>query len=157
MLEKRRCLRPFRCFSEFPNFYLTMFCPDLINAHLNRFMPIVATLMLVLLAFAASHPLLENFELIHHEAAHAEKPISSHFDHELADGNCPINSSRDEIQKTFANDEFHLDATLPVLLHENQEIPLVIEIASSPPPELGMTWQFSSRAALPVRSPSFAS
>jgi hypothetical protein len=118
-------------------------------------------LMLALFAFASSHPLLEGLGLIHREVAHAEEPASSHSDHELADGKCPIHSSRDEIQKTFANGGFDLDAILALaavlLQHDDQGTRPVIEIASSPPPELGTTWQFSSRAALPVRAPSFAS
>jgi hypothetical protein len=124
-------------------------------------MPIVATLMLALFAFASSHSLLEGLGLIHNEAAHSEQPASSHSDHELADGKCPINSTRDEIQKTLAHDGFDLaaiSALACVLLdHRDFETGPSVEIASSPPPELGTTWQFSSRAALPVRAPSFAS
>ena len=127
----------------------------------DRMRAIVGTLMFALFAFASSHPLLEGLGLIHHETAHAEEPASSHSDHELADGKCPINSSRDEIQKTFANSGFDLAdilALASVLLQdESQTTRPSVEIASSPPPELGTTWQFSSRAALPVRAPSFAS
>lgn len=127
----------------------------------TRLKPIVAMLMLTLFAFASSHPLLEGLGLIHHETAHAEEPASSHSDHELADGKCPINSSRDEIQKTFANGGFDLAdilALASVLLHQaDLETGSSVEIASSPPPELGTTWQFSSRTALPARAPSFAS
>jgi hypothetical protein len=118
-------------------------------------------LMLALFAFASSHPLLEALGLIHHEAAHTEAPASSHSDHELADGNSPINSNRDEIQKSFANNGFDLAAVLvlasALLQHKDREAQSVVEITGSPPPELGTTWQFSSRAALPVRAPSFAS
>lgn len=126
----------------------------------SRLKPIVAMLMLALFAFASSHPLLEGLGLIHHDNAHAEEPASSHSDHELADGNCPVHSNRDEIQGTFANGGFDLAAVVAlacVLLHDAAlDTGPSIKIASSPPPELGPSWQFSSRAALPVRAPSFA-
>jgi len=116
--------------------------------------------MLALFAFASSHSLLEGLGLIHHEIAHAEEPASSDSNHELADGKCRVHSGRDEIQKTFADSSFNLAAILAlasVLLHQTDlEAGSSVEIAGSPPPELGPTWQFSSRAALPVRAPSFA-
>ncbi|ODU25154.1 MAG: hypothetical protein ABS95_01010 [Verrucomicrobia bacterium SCN 57-15] len=126
-----------------------------------RLKPIVAMLVLTLFAFASSHPLLEGLGLIHQEVAHAETPADSDSDHELADGKCPVNSSRDEIQKSAAaNGAFDLarilSLTCLLLQHEDSTGPSV-EIASSPPPELGTTWHFSSRAALPIRAPSFAS
>lgn len=121
----------------------------------------MAMLVLALFAFSSSHSLLEGLGLIHHEAAHTEEPGSSHSDHELADGNCPINSSRDEIQKAFADGGFDLAAVVAlacVLVHHaDLDTRSCVEIANSPPPDLGTSWQFSSRAALPVRAPSFAS
>lgn len=127
----------------------------------TRLKPIAAMLMLTLFAFASSHPLLEGLGLIHQEVTHAEGPASSDSDHELADGKCKINSSRDEIQMPSANGAFDLAnllALTSVLLQdESQETRPAVEIASSPPPELRTTWQFSSRAALPARAPSFAS
>jgi len=127
----------------------------------KRLMPIVATLTMLLFAFASTHPLLEGLGLIHHEIAHAEESASSHSDHELADGKCPIHSNRDEIQKTFSNVGFDLAATAIaaltcVLLHD-AGLDTGPSITASPPPELGTSWHFSSRAALPVRAPSFAS
>jgi len=118
-------------------------------------------LMFALFAFASSHPLLESLGLIHHEGAHAEEPAGPHSDHEFADGKCPIHSSRDEIQNNFSNGGFNFAAVVAmacVLLHHaDLETGPSVEIASSPPPELGTSWQFSSRAALPVRAPSLAS
>ena len=127
----------------------------------KRLMPIVATLMLTLFAFASSHALLEGLGLIHQESAHADGPASSDSDHELADGKCRINSTRDGIQTPHANATFDLANILALasvlVLDASQETRLSVEIANSPPPELGTSWQFSSRAALPVRAPSLAS
>lgn len=127
----------------------------------NKLKPIVAMLMLTLFAFASSHPLLEGLGLIHQESAHADGPASSDSDHELADGKCRFSSSRDEVQKSFSDGSFDFAKILALacalLQREDLSAQSSVEIASSPPPELGTTWQFSSRAALPVRAPSFAS
>jgi hypothetical protein len=127
----------------------------------NRLKPIVAVLMLTLFAFASSHPLLACLGLIHQEVTSAERPAGSDSNHEVADGKCPPNFSRDEIQKSFADGSFNLAEILALacvlLQHEDLSALSSVEIASSPPPELGTTWQFSSRAALPARAPSFVS
>jgi hypothetical protein len=130
------------------------------NVPVKRLKPIVAMLMFALFAFASSHPLLEGLGLIHHEVAHAEEPAGPHSDHQFADGKCPIHSSRDEIQNNFSNGGFNLGVVAMacvVLHHADLETRPSVEIASSPPPELGTSWQFSSRTALPVRAPSFGS
>jgi hypothetical protein len=127
----------------------------------TRLKPIVALLMLTLFAFASSHPLLEGLGLIHQEVAHTDGSGSSDSDHELADGKCRFTSSRDEIQKPFANGGFNLAVILALacVLIQPTDCSTCppVEIASSPPPELGTTWHFTSRAALPARAPSFAS
>jgi len=127
----------------------------------NRIKPIVATLMLALFALASSHPLLEGLGLIHHETAHTHEQSSSDSDHQLADGKVSINVNRNETQKSLADSSFNLANILAfalvLLQHEDLSNQSSVEIACSPPPELGTTWQFSSRAALPVRAPSFAS
>jgi hypothetical protein len=127
----------------------------------NRIKPIVATLMLALFALASSHPLLEGLGLIHHETAHTHEQSSSDSDHQLADGKVSININRNETQKSLADSSFNLANILAfalvLLQHDDLSNQSSVEIASSPPPELGTTWQFSSRAALPVRAPSFAS
>ena len=127
----------------------------------NRLKPIVAMVMLALFAFASSHTLLETLGLIHQEATHADAPASSDSNHELADGKCRINFTRDGIQPSPANAAFDLAEILALacvlVQHADLESPSSIEISSSPPPELGTSWQFASRAALPVRAPSFAS
>jgi hypothetical protein len=146
---------------EVAKFSLNGFCLLSINMCVTRLKPIVALLMLTLFAFASSHPLLEGLGLIHQEVAHTDGHANSDSDHELADGKCRFTSSRDEIQKAFANGGFDFSAVVAlacVLLHDaDLETGSSVEIASSPPPELGTSWQFSSRAALPVRAPSFAS
>jgi len=117
-------------------------------------------LMLALFAFASSHPLLEGLGLIHQKAVHTDGPVGD-TPHELADGKCHINSSRDEIQKSFADGGFSLTKILAfacvLLQHTEFLTESSVEVATSPPPELGKTWHFSSRAALPARAPSFVS
>lgn len=117
--------------------------------------------MLALFALASSHPLLEGLGLIHHETAHSHEQSSSDSDHQLADGKVSININRNDTQKSLADSSFDLANVLAfalvLLQHDDLSSQSSVEIASSPPPELGTTWQFSSRAALPVRAPSFAS
>ena len=142
-------------------FLLNGFCPAIINIGVVGLKPIVAMLMLALLAFASSHPLLEGLELIHQEAAHADGPVGSDSHHDLADGKCRGNSSRDEIQRSSSSGAFsftQIFALACVLVDDTDcsNHPCV-EAATSPPPELGTTWQFSSRAALPARAPSLTS
>ncbi|ODU23814.1 MAG: hypothetical protein ABS95_02985 [Verrucomicrobia bacterium SCN 57-15] len=121
----------------------------------------MATLMLAIFALASSHPLLEGLGLIHHETAHTHEQSSSDSDHPLADGKVSINVNRNDTQKSFVDSAFNLAKILAFALvliqHDDLSNQSSVEIASSPPPELGTTWQFSSRAALPVRAPSFAS
>ena len=123
--------------------------------------PYVATLMLALFALASSHPLLEGLGLIHEEAAHAHEHSAPDSDHQLADGKVSINVNRNEVQKSFDDGSFNLAKivalTFALLQREDLLSQYRVEIASSPPPELGASWRFSSRAALPVRAPSFAS
>ena len=99
--------------------------------------------------------------MIHQEAAHAHEHSNSDSDHQLADGKVSINANRNEVQKSFDDGSIDLTKIVALACALLQRDDLLsqsrVEIASSPPPELGTTWQFSSRAALPVRSPSFAS
>lgn len=143
------------------NFSLNIFCHFSINIRVIRLKPIVAMLMLALFAFASSHALLETFGLIHQEDAHAEEPASPPSTHELADGKCRINAVRDEIQTPDAGGAFDFAKILALAsayLHQaDLDTRPTIEIASSPPPELGASRHFISRAALPARAPSFVS
>lgn len=120
----------------------------------------MAMLMLALFAFASSHPLLEGLGLIHHEAEHHSDDHSEpERHHDAADGLVRLDSHREEVQK-FAAGTFQIVqcfALTLVLLHEEEFERPIFESSNSPPPELVKTWQFSSRTALPVRAPSFAS
>lgn len=128
---------------------------------MNRLKPILAMLMLMLFAFASSHPLLEGLGMIHQETAHTHEQPSSDTDHPLADGEVSVNTSRNELQKSLADESFDLvkilALTCVLLQHEDLSARSSVEITISPPPALSTTWQFSLRAALPARAPSFAS
>lgn len=127
---------------------------------MNRLKPIVAMLMLALFAFASSHPLLESLGLIHQEVAHADGPAHSKDNHEAADGSCRIESGQEELQKPLADalDLSHSFVFMCVLmLNTDPDADPGGQGLSPPPPELGKSWQFSSRAALPIRAPSIAS
>ena len=131
-----------------------------IDICVNRLKPVVAMLMLTLFAFASSHPLLEGLGLIHQEVTHAEGPAGSDSDHELADGKCRIESSHEELEKPLADAldlSYSLVFVCVLLLEGDPDADPGGGSLSPPPPELGTSWQFSSRAALPVRAPSFAS
>ena len=126
----------------------------------RRFKPIVAILMLTLFAFASSHPLLESLGLIHQDHSHADGSDQSDRNHEAADGICRVESSHEELQRPLSNS---LDLTLSLellwvlLLNPNLDADPGGGGLSPPPPELGTSWQFAFRAALPVRAPSLAS
>ncbi len=129
--------------------------------NVNRLKPIVAMMLLALFAFASSHPLLRALELIHQDATHTEDASGSDYGHDVADGICHNGSNGQTVQECVAGVAFDFASCLVwacVLLQpEVQDARANIANSSSPPPELGTTWQFSSRAALPVRAPSFAS
>lgn len=140
---------------------IDVICSEAYRTPVARLKPIVGMLMLALFAFASSHPLLEALELIHHEAAHSHAAAApdSDSDHETADGICRIESNQDEVQQRpgeafgiFQSFVFKCALLLHLDLGARPE-----GFNSSSPPELGTTWQFLSRAALPVRAPSFAS
>jgi len=116
----------------------------------------VATFLLALFALVSSHAFLENLELIHGEAHHAESAAHSDFDHDAADGLCRIDSGICKVQKSANELSFsHCVAdVLASLLNYSQPSQLAPSELASPPPELVSTWQFSSRAALPARAPS---
>jgi hypothetical protein len=128
---------------------------------LNRCKPFVAMLLLALFALASSHPLLQGLGLIHQHSEHHSDSSDSHSDsdrnHDAADGLCRVDSHRNEVQK-FSGAILHCLIFVAVYLDCDvgfKEPRFANSIA--PPPELVTTWQFSSRAALPVRAPSFAS
>jgi hypothetical protein len=136
-----------------------------------------STMVVVLVALwlpASSHALLQHFGFIHqahvhdhHGDAHADHDADSEGSHEhdtdnhpAADGLCLSASGKVELAKPVTL------AALPWLIAEfctAVNIPSAIALRSGPsppgvaPPELSHRWQFSSRAALPVRAPSFVS
>ena len=118
-------------------------------------------LLLALFVLASSHPLLQGLGLIHQYSNHHSELPDSHSDsdrnHDAADGLCRVDSHRDEIQK-FAGGNLSCLAFIAALL-DGEVVGAEPRFANttSPPPELDTTWQFSSRAALPVRAPSFVS
>lgn len=116
--------------------------------------------MLTLFAFASSHPLLESLGLIHQDHAHADGSDHSDKNHEAADGVCRIESSHEELQRPLSNslDLSHsLELLCVLLLNADPDADPGGGSLSPPPPELGTSWQFAFRAALPVRAPSLAS
>lgn len=130
-------------------------------AALNRSKSMIAVLLLAVFALASSHPLLQGLDLIHQHSEHHSDSSSSHSDsdrnHDAADGLCRVDSHRNELEQ-FSGAVLHCLVAVAVFLDRDagfEEPKFANSIA--PPPELVTTWQFSSRAALPVRAPSFPS
>jgi hypothetical protein len=131
---------------------------------------IVAVLLVALWLPASSHAFLQHGGFIHQIHAH-DGPADADHDsdsghhhendgdnHAAADGLCVVASGRIPLAKPSAV------APLPWLTVavpgevENTSAPRAIFDLSPPgvaPPELSPRWQFTSRAALPVRAPSF--
>jgi len=131
----------------------------------NRVKATVAVLLAAAWLPASSHALLEFFELIHQvHADHDAESNGSHEhdadNHEAADGRCLASLAKVQVPKPTAISALHwLVAALTAsrLDLESQ----VSHAGPSPPgvapPELSHRWQFSFRAALPVRAPSILS
>jgi len=126
---------------------------------------------LLLVAFwlpASSHALLEHFGLIHHvHADHAGHEEDSHGSHEhdrdnhpAADGQCLAPLVKTPLSKPVV---VIAPAWLIVALLDAAQCFFAQPACFGPsppgtaPPELSHCWQFSFRAALPVRAPSIAS
>jgi hypothetical protein len=106
------------------------------------------------------HPLLETLELIHQHTEHSDNQEPSDANHDAADGLCRIDSSRDELQETMSSSFVTVVTAVPlatVFVGVVQQQQLEGPPTTAPPPELRTTWQFSSRNALPARSPSILS
>ena len=127
----------------------------------------VTMLLVALWLPASSHPLLEAAGLIHdhHDDHDGDSDASgSHEhhadDHEVADGNCLLTST--DVSVTVPTP---VTPPLPIGLPDGEPAQGPCGVCDSPghappglaPPELSHRWQFSSRAALPVRAPSVAS
>lgn len=119
-------------------------------------------ILLAIFSLASSHALLESFELIHHDGdhSHAESPATSNS-HDAADGICLLDSHRTQVQKSFSDVQTEMSKFLTLGLYslqqDSSERGTEIGRSGSPPLELGPTWQFSLRTALPARAPSIAS
>jgi hypothetical protein len=125
----------------------------------------VALLLAALWLPASSHVLLEHFEVIHHvHADHDEGSDGSHEhdadNHAAADGLCLAPSVKTPLAKPVA--VVPLPWLAVALLNTAQDFcARPSHSGPSPPgtapPEFSHRWQFSFRAALPVRAPSLAS
>jgi hypothetical protein len=124
---------------------------------------------------ASSHALLQSFGFIHQVHTHDDSADEAHDadshdshehdadadNHAAADGLCLVSSGKVSPAKLVAV------AALPWLVAatvlSGAETPSSLQRHSGPsppgvaPPELSHCWQFSFRAALPVRAPSFVS
>lgn len=130
---------------------------------------IMAMLMLVTWPVMSSHPLLQQFGLIHEiHADHDDdddggdgRPHEHNADnHSFADGGYLRNSSSISVIKPA----FSIPALPPLTAIFCSFEACAAEISHSgpappgiAPPELTLGWQFAFRAALPVRAPSFIS
>ena len=121
--------------------------------------------MLALFAPTSSHPLLEGLGLIHQvHADHDTDSDGSHEhdsnNHEAADGKCVLASAHVSVPGPnmvatpflFCSLGFDLASELHV---ERQ--PSGLAPPGTAPPQLSHRWQFSFRAALPIRAPSVLS
>ena len=106
---------------------------------------------------SASHCLLEDIGWIHEDHAAAE----SDFGHDAADGNCHAPISGTSLQSLGLDREILLwnpellagDWCFELLpCNSKPDFP-----GTAPPAEMVHCWQFTFRAALPVRAPSFVS
>jgi hypothetical protein len=126
---------------------------------------IVALLMLAAWPVMTSHSLLQHFGLIHQVHEDHDDDGGSHEhnsdNHPFADGDYLRGSNTVSVWKPVAT-----TAALPFLAAiflsvETRTEPEVFHSGPAPPgiapPELSHSWQFSFRAALPVRAPSFTS
>ena len=116
---------------------------------------------------ASSHALLQYVGLIHERhAAHDADSTGSHEhehdtdDHDVADGICALSSAQVNVPMPDA------DATPFLLglfgLERGSELNAELSASGLAPPgaaplQLSSGWQFSFRAALPARAPSFVS
>lgn len=123
---------------------------------------------LVLLAFwpaMTSHPLLQHLGLIHQVHEDHDSSGDSHEhdadNHAFADGDYLLGSKDVSVWKPVASAAVLPFATAILLSMETLARREVFNSGPAPPgtapPELSHRWQFSFRAALPVRAPSFAS
>ena len=129
------------------------------NVNWLRIVAVVGLLALWLPA--TSHALLEQADWIHHHDDDTDQDHGSANGHDAADGICRIESN----SVHAPNPVFHWVATLVVAASFAAQ---TVTLADAPafsgpsppgtaPPHLISRWQFSHRAAVPVRAPSIAS
>jgi len=125
----------------------------------------VSVLLMACWLPASSHALLEHYELIHHvHADHDATSDGSHEhgtnNHEPADGNCALSSARVSYSAPGMLEVpvplFLLAAVFTCDLHGGSSSSDLAPPGAAPP-QFSQSWQFSSRAALPARAPSFVS
>jgi len=141
---------------------------------MRRVKQIVVVLLVALWLPASSHALLEHAGLIHqqHEQGHAGNAETDHHadsddrhehkadNHAAADGLCRLATGKVQAPSLiFVATPGWLAMALMTLPVDagRAEVPSGLSPPGTCPPELSHRWQFSSRAALPVRAPSFAS
>lgn len=130
---------------------------------------IVAVILVALWLPASSHAFLQHIGFIHQVHAHDEAADGDHDsdserhhehgtdNHDAADGLCLVSSGKVPLAKL--SDVASLPWLITVVLRA-AEIPSALQGHSGPsppgvaPPELSHCWQFSVRAALPIRAPS---
>lgn len=122
---------------------------------------VVVACLLVLWLPASSHALLEHAGWIHEGDTHHEHSPAEADHHDVADGICRVESNTVQAPTPCFSDAASFFA-LTLLASSIADIANVIEYSGpSPPgkapPEFQVSWQFSHRAAVPVRAPSLLS
>ena len=128
----------------------------------RRVYVILALLLAALWVPMTSHCLLEDAGWIHHDKCCDTGDDGDGTGHDAADGICQVEKAGFRLPKLqqvlaealpdFLTPQLTLDGLLRV-----ETIPPDILTRAGPPPTLRVTWQFSSRTALPPRAPSFVS
>jgi hypothetical protein len=138
------------------------------HSNLHRVRRVRIIVALVLLAFwpvITSHPLLQHFGLIHQVHEDHDGSGGSHEhdtdNHAFAEGDYLLGSKDVSIWKPLASATVLPFATAMLLSMESLARGEGFNSGPAPPgtapPELSNCWQFSFRAALPVRAPSLTS
>ena len=126
---------------------------------------LVALMLLAVWPAVTSHTLLEQLELVHvahadHDADLPDSPEHDGADHDAADGLCLVSSKATSIpvpQVALAPELIGWLATGYLSELQGQRHWSGTAPPGTAPPELLHCWQFSSRAALSARAPSFLS
>jgi len=127
-----------------------------ISAAVNRYRTIAALLLLAFWVPISSHEILEQWGVIHTQAS---DPVDKHDDnHDAADGLCQLPAGTFQAQKFFASEvSFVASAFVAGLVGDYVWEQASFALVNPSPPDIPVGWQFSSRAALPVRAPSLIS